>query len=245
MQSFNDLPASSSTLVSTPELQLKHGGNDDDQRTRDHRGVDAGPVPWLILLPEDSAAHDATDAAGADQGRRSKSALPLAADVVGLVGEDARHVGVGGRRGEEDAEVTDSDVCAEAEQSQTDDAEEGVEDDEGTAEVVLVTCRGSTLAMVRDAGLYERSLTEDRAAVHPDGSNDVRRRNEALRGTDVEAHTVVEDDWQKVCDSVSPGRKVSTLVSAARMSNQMAYTVVVRPKSVAKPQTFRSAACFM
>lgn len=58
-----------------------------------------------ILRPEDSAARDAPDAAETYKSRRCKRPLPLATDVVGLVGEDGWDSAVGRRTDEEAAEV--------------------------------------------------------------------------------------------------------------------------------------------
>lgn len=63
-----------------------------------------------ILRAEDGAARDATDAAETDKSRRCKRALPLAANIVGLVGENGWDSAVGGRTDEEAAEVLGTDV---------------------------------------------------------------------------------------------------------------------------------------
>jgi hypothetical protein len=59
-----------------------------------------------ILSAEDGASDDATDTSCADEGSGAKSALPLAADVVGLPGEDAGNVGIGCCGSKEYAEVS-------------------------------------------------------------------------------------------------------------------------------------------
>lgn len=76
-------------------------------------------VRWLVLLAEYRAADDAADTTGADEGGRAQGALPLAADIVGLPGQDAGDVGVAGGGREEDAEVADTDVVGEAEEWET------------------------------------------------------------------------------------------------------------------------------
>lgn len=62
-----------------------------------------------ILSAEDSAADDSTDTTSADEGSRAESALPLAADVVGLPCKNTWDVGVGSCGSEENTEVAVND----------------------------------------------------------------------------------------------------------------------------------------
>ena len=59
--------------------------------------------------------------------------------TVRLEGQDAGHIGVGGCRCQEDAEVSDSYVVGEAQETKANDAHESVDDDEWPSDVVLVT----------------------------------------------------------------------------------------------------------
>jgi hypothetical protein len=67
-------------------------------------------VRWLVLTAEDSPANDTTNATKPDKCGRAEGTLPLAADIVGLPGKYARHIGVTCRGREEDAEVPGTDV---------------------------------------------------------------------------------------------------------------------------------------
>ena len=72
----------------------------------------------LVLVSEDRAANNAADTAHADEGCRAQRSLPLSADVVGLVRQDAGHVGVAGDGREEDAEVAHAAAFGEAEEGE-------------------------------------------------------------------------------------------------------------------------------
>jgi hypothetical protein len=71
-------------------------------------------VGWLVLVSEDSAANDSTDATGADERSGAESTLPLTADVVRLVRENAGNIGVTSDCGKEDAEIADAVILCEA-----------------------------------------------------------------------------------------------------------------------------------
>ena len=64
----------------------------------------------LILRPEDRAANDATNAAGADESRGAKCAFPLTSNVVGLPGEDTRDISIASSGCKEDTEISDANV---------------------------------------------------------------------------------------------------------------------------------------
>lgn len=65
--------------------------------------------------------------------------LELTSDVVGLEGQDARHIGVTSRGDEENAKVAHADIVDEAHEPQSDKTDAAVADDEGSADVPLVT----------------------------------------------------------------------------------------------------------
>lgn len=83
------------------ELEVHEARNDDDQGRRDDGRIDTWSVAWLVLRAEDGGSNDAADASSADERGRGEGTFPLAAKVIGLVGEDGGDVGVAGGGGEE------------------------------------------------------------------------------------------------------------------------------------------------
>ena len=75
------------------------------ERNPRNRRPNPRQIPRRILGPEDRPPADTADAPESDKHRRAEGALPLAADVVGLVGECGGDIGVCARGDEEDAEV--------------------------------------------------------------------------------------------------------------------------------------------
>lgn len=118
-QPLNNLATGLRAPIRPPKLHIQRRANNHNQRTGDHSSVHARLILRRVLAPEDSAADDAADAACPDEGSGAEGALPLAADVVGLPGEDGGDVGVAGADGEEDAEVADADVGYEAQECET------------------------------------------------------------------------------------------------------------------------------
>jgi hypothetical protein len=96
------------------EFECHGQRDDDDKRTSDHRSIDTWMVRWLVLASEHSAANNATDATSTDQSSGAEGTLPLATDVVCLVRENTRDVGVASDGGKEDAEITDAIILREA-----------------------------------------------------------------------------------------------------------------------------------
>ena len=82
--------------------QKEQGKKDKNPR---NRRPNPRQIPRRILGPEDRPPADAADPAESDKHRRAEGALPLAADVVGLVGEGGWDIGVCACGDEEDAEV--------------------------------------------------------------------------------------------------------------------------------------------
>lgn len=68
---------------------------------------------------EDGATDDTANASKADKGGRAQRTLPLPTDVVGLPRENTGNVGIARRGGEEDTEVTNTDVADIAQKSET------------------------------------------------------------------------------------------------------------------------------
>ena len=120
------------------KLERHYAGNQHNQPTGNHDRVDSRSVLGAVLLAEDCGPDNATDATHADQRRGAEGALPLAPDVVCLIGKDAGHVGVAGDGREEDAKVAHAVVFCESQEREADDAQEGVEEDEGRANVVFI-----------------------------------------------------------------------------------------------------------
>jgi hypothetical protein len=106
LKTLNDLSTSICALVRHPELEVHKQSDDYDESSGDHAGSNAGHVVRSILSAEDGASDDTTDTSCTDEGSGAESALPLAADVVGLPGEDAGDVGVGSCGSEEYTEVS-------------------------------------------------------------------------------------------------------------------------------------------
>ncbi len=138
-----------------------------------------------IKLPKDETSSDAADSAETDHGGAAESALPLAADVVGLVGHHGGHIGIGSCGHEEHTEVPHGRGGVPAHDGQADDAEQGVEGDDGSANVVFVS--------------YPASCE------HHHAGKRVRRCHQALGGSDRETHVVHQDDWEEVCKGVCDG----------------------------------------
>jgi hypothetical protein len=92
-------------LVRTPELILEQACDDQDQSRGNERPFDTRTVARSILVAEDGRTYNSTDTTSSNESSGCKSTLPLAADVVGLIGQDAWHVGVARSCGEEDSEV--------------------------------------------------------------------------------------------------------------------------------------------
>jgi hypothetical protein len=113
-KAFNRLASSRNPLIRTVELERHGQCENDDKSTSNHRSVDTRMVGWLVLVSEDSAANDSTDATGADERSGAESTLPLTADVVRLVRENAGNIGVTSDCGKEDAEIADAVILCEA-----------------------------------------------------------------------------------------------------------------------------------
>lgn len=136
-------------------------------------------------IPEDEGTNDTTDTTEADQDGRAESTLPLTTDVVGLVGKSGWDVAVGTGAGEEDTDVFSSVRWTPSHKAKTEDLKETVGDNDDTAHSVLIT--------------------EPTTAEHPDTGKDVWWGDEALRCTNAETHTTVENQWQEVGESVGDG----------------------------------------
>ena len=92
-----------------------HGKCDEDDKcTGNHRSIDTGMVCRLVLVSENRAANNATNATSTDQSSGAEGTLPLATDVVCLVRENTGDIGVASDGGDEDAEIADAVTLREA-----------------------------------------------------------------------------------------------------------------------------------
>lgn len=92
---------------------------------------------WFIL-PENQTPSDTSDAPESHQRSATKSALPLATDVVRLPSHALRNVGVGTCTGEEDSGILGSYVSGPAHHGQADDRQDGVPNDHRSTDVVSI-----------------------------------------------------------------------------------------------------------
>ena len=171
------------------ELKATDKHQDDVECGAGDAGVHARLVPGrLVLLTEDQTASNTTDTAEPDHGGAAKGTLPLAAEVVGLVGHDSGDVAVGAGGDEEDTKVADSVVRVPSHDGEADKGENHVNDDDGTTEAVPVA--------------------EPGRSEHHDTSKGVGRSDKALRRGDAESHVEVEEDGQRVGKTVGHGGAV-------------------------------------
>lgn len=180
--------AAVSPLVLPVGVQGQQSNENDGQETAGNAGVDTGAVVRSVLESENQAACDTTDTTETDQGRTAEGALPLATDVVGLVGHGGRDVRVGTSGDQEDGEVADARRTGEAHDGKTDQTQNHVEDDDRPADLVLVASPASRK--------------------HDEGTKDVRRSDQALRRSNSETHVLVQDDGEEVSQRVCDGGAV-------------------------------------
>lgn len=151
-------------LVERPGAQGDERHDDEREQAARNAGVQTRTVARLILDSEDETSCDTADTAHSNEGGRAESSLPLAADVVRLVRHGGWDVAVGASGCQEDSEVADVGVAVETHDGEADEAEDHVEHDDGSAEMVLVAS---------PAG-----------CVHDDGGQCVGWSDEALRCAD-------------------------------------------------------------
>jgi len=116
--SLNLFSATIHALVCAVELEAEHANNGDHEGIRNHAGQNPGFVSGLISRPEHGGADDAANGTPSNKSGGCKSALPLAPNIVGLIGEKHGAVGIACDRCKEDTEVPDAarlDVAQEAE----------------------------------------------------------------------------------------------------------------------------------
>lgn len=135
--------------------------------------------------PENQAPSNAAHATKANQRGAAKSALPLAPNIVRLITHSRRHIRIRAGRNQEDAKVADARVLMKAHDGQANEANDHVEQDHRAAQLPAV------------AGVA--------IGVDDERGEDVRRRHQALRRADAEAHVFVQDDGKEVGECVRDG----------------------------------------
>lgn len=131
---------------------------------------------WLYS-PEDKGPGNPAKPADPNHKGTAEGALPLPADVVGLVRHGRRRGADRARGDQEHAEVAHGDVAVEAHEARADDGQEHVPDDDRAPEHVAVP--------------------QPARGVHDDGGEDVGRRRQDLGLSRAEAHVVSEDDGEE------------------------------------------------
>lgn len=132
---FQQLLATIGLCILPFEVPGKGADEDDGDDLGAHGGRHTRDVCWRIFTAENGGTHNTTWSSAvslmreADGGLRNmvltdstcthqcggaKGPFPLTADVVGLVGHNARHVGVGTGRGQKDTKVPDCAVGVKA-----------------------------------------------------------------------------------------------------------------------------------
>lgn len=91
-----------------------------------------------ILRPKDCTSTDPTNAPESHKHRTAQCALPLAADVVGLVCQRRGDVGIRTGGDEEDAEIASAAGGGESHDGEADEGDEGVGDEDGATDVEFV-----------------------------------------------------------------------------------------------------------
>ena len=157
------------------------------------RGYRQRPVPRGVAeriesLPEDKAACNTSNTPHSHECGTAEGALPLAADVVGLVSHGSRYIRVGACRHEEHAKVAHRGIAVPAHDRQADQAEQHIRNYDGPTDVVFVA--------------------KPAHAEHPKPGEGVRRGNETLRRANAETEILVENDGEEVGEGIGDGRGV-------------------------------------
>ena len=200
---LNQLASSRCSLIRLVKLERHCKRDNDDKPTSNNRSVDTWPVTRLVLVSEHSATNNAADAASADQSGGAQSALPLATNVVCLVGEHAGNVGIASDSGDKGAEIADAVVLRKAEKRETYEF------------VIMFVCEsGITHGFTNqeEHAVNKNEWSSDMVLVsqispaeHDNCRGHGGRADEALRGGHGETHSFVENDGEKVGQRVGAG----------------------------------------
>lgn len=144
-QPLNHLPPSLSALIRTLKLPHHTRRNHDRQSRSNNRRINTGSITRLILRSKHCTSHNPSNPTRSHESRARKRAFPLSTNVVGLEGENGRDIRIARSSGEKDSKVARSGVGGESQERKTDETEDGVEDDDGAAEVVFVSVPGTAV----------------------------------------------------------------------------------------------------
>lgn len=103
----HNLTAIGASILSFKDERVDAHSHDDEQIAGNAR-PDTRSVAWGVLVAEDGAAGNTTNATEPDQGGRGKCSLPLTSDVVSLISHNSRHATVTSRADEESAKVANA-----------------------------------------------------------------------------------------------------------------------------------------
>lgn len=95
-------------------------------------------------LPEHQTASNTSNTTKGYKRSAAKCPLPLPTDVIRLPGHALRNVGVGACTSEEDTSILGPDVGGPAHHGQANDCEDGITDDDRTADVEAITDPGGS-----------------------------------------------------------------------------------------------------
>lgn len=102
-----NLTAIGASILSFKDERVDAHSHDDDQIASNAR-PDTRSVARAVLVAEDGAAGNTTDATEPDQGGGGKRSLPLTSNVVRLVSHNSRHTTVTSRADEKSAKVANA-----------------------------------------------------------------------------------------------------------------------------------------
>lgn len=204
VSALDDQFSSSLLLVIEIKLEVEQAYSQNNQQRRCDASVKTWQVCWPVLTSENQTASNAANAAKSDQRGTAESTLPLAANVVGLVGHDLWDVAVGASTGEKDAKVASSHAVGPAHNGQTNDCEKSIEDDQRTTDVILIADPSG--AKHDDSGKCIRGcnlkIASALAFLYPGYFN---LSYQTLRCSNAEAHSNAEDEWQEEGEGIRHG----------------------------------------
>ncbi|KAB8343155.1 hypothetical protein FH972_022745 [Carpinus fangiana] len=130
----------------------EEANNEDNQHVGADRHAQTGHISGTILLAEHGATDYAADAAEADHSGAAEGALPVAADVVGLVSHNDGDVGVAAGSREKDAKVAHRGCVCKTHDGQTNDAQHAVPYYDRSANATLALSETETHGVVENQG---------------------------------------------------------------------------------------------
>ena len=146
----------------------------------------------LILRPKNRTPNNPPYAPKPYQSRRAKRTFPLPPDIIRLVSKYSGYISIGAYCSEEDPEITHAVAGGETEEREADEPDDGVENDDGTADAHLIGV----------VGLGE----------HYDGGGGVGGSDEALGFGEGETHSVAETEMAFSIKSFIPVLVVTYMI---------------------------------